>query len=175
MRKTSMTAVTSAWLARSARIAPRAWSAGGCRARSVPRSVSALKIFSQIAAAVRSPARRTPSPRGDPAHAPSCQSLRSASSGSGSSAAFVLPAAQVRFKACCRMESWSGLSPTSLTSRVRRTGRSRRRRLPPAGDRRRRSSRVMRGTRYCPSLMASASPGNCAQSPRKSDRIVSTM
>jgi hypothetical protein len=38
----------------------------------------------------------------------------------------------------------------------------------------RRSSRVMRGTRYWPSLIASGKPTNCAQSPRKSERIVST-
>ena len=38
----------------------------------------------------------------------------------------------------------------------------------------RRSSRVIRGTRYCPALMASARPGNWVQSPRKSERIVRT-
>ena len=36
------------------------------------------------------------------------------------------------------------------------------------------SSRVMRGTRYWPSLTASGSPGYSMQSPMKSDRIVST-
>ena len=36
------------------------------------------------------------------------------------------------------------------------------------------SSRVSRGTRYWPSLMASGRPRNWAQSPRKSERIVNT-
>ena len=81
----------------------------------------------------------------------------------------------MRFSACCRIESWSGLSPTSLTSRVSSTGLIS---APPTPTgpaiAARRSSRVMRGTRYWPSLIASGSPWNCAQSPRKSERIVST-
>ena len=40
---------------------------------------------------------------------------------------------------------------------------------------RRHCSRVRRGVRNWPSLMVSASSANCAQSPRKSDRIVMTI
>ena len=81
----------------------------------------------------------------------------------------------VRIKACCNTGSWSAWSPTSFNSRWVK----RRLTLPPAtfaGPSIAWSnwSRLSLGTRYSPSLIISASPVNREQSPRKSDRIVST-
>ena len=126
LRKTSMTAdeFVPCGIRQMAHKAVSAGRDGGCRARRIPLSVSALNmLLADAAARGRRPVRRRLYRHADRGHAPWCRWRRSAVvSMSPSPLPSCCQRAQVRFKACCRIESWSGLSPTSLTRRVSSTG-----------------------------------------------------
>ena len=142
---------------------------------SVPRVCQRLKIFWQILCVPGlSRVRHRPSQHGleRMRHCPDGFVLRSPAAAVDRSRATIWPRSDS--SACCRIESWSGLSPTRSQDGSQHwrdpcahTGRT--------DDRKAALVASQAWHEVLSPLTASGKPKNCAQSPRKSERMVSAM